>query len=126
MKFHLAPYLLMISLFLTPLAVQAQDPYLQSEDQTAEEIAIALTSSYQAELGMTVEQGNKFRQKVEEFQIRRQEINQMDRPVRERMNLMKKLSRQENAEMANILTRPQLRAYKQLKKELQPEQVTVN
>ncbi|MDC6351477.1 hypothetical protein PP178_07915 [Zeaxanthinibacter sp. PT1] len=126
MKIQLAPYILLISLFLTQLSVQAQDPYLQSEDQTAEEIAVALTSSYQAELGMTVEQGNKFRQKVEEFQIRRQEIDQMDLPVRERMTLMKKLSQQENAEMANILTRPQLRAYKQLKKELQPEQVTVN
>ncbi len=126
MKLQYLNFLLLGFLFLGPVDINAQDPYLQSENKTAEEIAIALTRDYQAELGMTVEQGSKFRQKVEEFQIRRQKIDKMDLPVPEKMVLMKKLSRQETAEIANILTNPQLRAYKRLKQSMQPEQVTIN
>ncbi|TDQ31359.1 hypothetical protein [Zeaxanthinibacter enoshimensis] len=126
MKLQYLNFLLLGFLFLAPVDINAQDPYLQTENKTAEEIAIALTRDYQAELGMTVEQGSKFRQKVEEFQIRRQKIDKMDLPMPEKMVLMKKLSRQETAEIANILTNPQLRAYKRLKRSMQPEQVTIN
>ena len=126
MKVRFVKQLLLGCFFLGSLLSQAQDPYLQSGDKTAEEIAIILTGNYQAELGMTVSQGSKFRQKVEEFQIRRQEIDRLDIPAAEKMALMKELSRQETAEMANILTKPQLRAYKRLKRTMQPEQVTIN
>ncbi len=103
----------------------AQDPYLQNSAGTQEEIAAELTRAYQDDLGMTVEQAAKFRIKAEEYLIRQAEIKERDFPAGAKLALLKELSRSETAEMRNILTLPQYRAYKRLKKDLQPVQVTI-
>lgn len=105
--------------------VTAQDPFLQNEVRGSDERANALMQAYQAELGMTVEQALLFRNKAEEFVIRRQRLQQMDLPVEEKVGLLQQLSDQETAEMGNVLTRTQLRAYQKLKLRLQPVAVLV-
>ncbi len=107
------------------ISAHAQDPYLQTEKAGADERANALMRSYQSELGMTVDQALLFRNKAEEFVIRRMELQARDLPVEESLRLLQALSDQETAEMGNILTLPQLRAYKKLKRELQPVAVVV-
>lgn len=103
----------------------AQDPYLQEGEKELEKVATDLMRRYQQELGMTVEQAILFRDKVEEFEIRRDEVKTRNLPVKEALRLLGAISRQETAEMANILTRPQLRVYRKLKSSLQPVELVV-
>ena len=119
-------FLLLASLFTCftgPL--QAQDPYLQHESRNARERANQLMELYKPELGMTVDQAFLFRNKAEEFVIRRNRIQDMDVGLKEKLHLLQELSDQETAEMGNILTLPQLRAYQKLKLKIQPVAVTV-
>ncbi len=105
--------------------VQAQDPYLQHGNREAREQANRLMQYYQQELGMQVEQAFLFRNKAEEFIIRRQKLKALDMTVKEKLHMLRELSDQETAEMANILTRPQLRAYRKLKPGIQPVEIVV-
>lgn len=117
--------LLFILVFSTSSTMFGQDPYLQKDKNSAEKQANELTRAYQAELGMTVEQAVLFQKKAEEFVLRRNEIISRDFTTKEKLGLLKRLSKQETAEMANILTLPQVRQYKKLKKDIQPIQVVV-
>lgn len=102
-----------------------QDPYMQKGNPSAEKVAEELTRVYQDDLGFTIEQGNQFMIKAEEYVIRRNKVREQDLPTKKKLALLRELSRMETAEMRNILTLPQYRAYKRLKKDLQPIQVTV-
>ncbi len=112
-------------LVCTAQLVWSQDPYLQKDNELAEQQATALMKIYQDDLGMTVEQALLFKTKATEFMIRHNKIQQDDLPPAEKIGRLKMLSRQETAEMANILTRPQHRVYKKLKKRYQPIAVVV-
>ena len=118
--------LIIFVLFCLVTPMEAQDPYLQNEVRGADERANTLMRAYQAELGMTVEQALLFRNKAEEFVIRRQRLQQKDLPVEEKIRLLQQLSDQETAEMGNVLTRIQLRAYQKLKLTIQPVAVVVD
>jgi hypothetical protein len=60
-----------------------------------------------------------------EFIIRQKEIKALEITDHKKLQLLTKLSKQETAEMANVLTRPQLRYYRRLKKDYQPVLVLV-
>lgn len=106
--------------------LSAQDTFFQDADPKIEEAAKTLTEKYTPELVLSSRQLLPFQSKVTEFLIRRAKIDQLrDLSVKQKIKLLKKLSKQENAEMQNILTRPQLRRYIKVKKRIQPIYVVV-
>lgn len=97
----------------------SQDPYLQNSNPKAEEQAIEITNKYIPELGLTGKQQLLFQQKVEEFLLRRYKIED-EFSGREKLDLLYQLQQEETAEMKDILTRPQLEVYKNVKLKIQP------
>ncbi|NHF60006.1 hypothetical protein FK220_011680 [Flavobacteriaceae bacterium TP-CH-4] len=118
-------YIYTLAFALITFFVNAQDPYLQQSNAEADALTRVISSKYQGALGMPADQVVRFNNKIEEFVLRRQKINALDMTTRDKLQLLQQLSHQETAEMANILTRPQLQRYRELKKEIQPVQVVV-
>jgi len=117
--------ILCITCCLLSLNCYAQDPYLQESTVGSEYESKEIAKQYSGKLGMSLDQTTRFTNKIEEFVIRKQKIEQLDSSVREKLDLLQQLSDQETAEMANILIRPQLRKYRKLKKKIQPVQLVV-
>lgn len=103
-----------------------QDPFLQEGNQTTEKRARVLTEKYQPEIVLTGTQTRLFERKLSEFLIRADKIKRMELPVKDRMQLLQELSVQENAEMANILSRPQVKRYVTVKSKIQPIAMVVD
>lgn len=118
--------LLSLTLYLGIQTGQAQDTFFQSGNANTEEQAKALTKEYQPELVMTGDQTLLFEKKLEEFLIREAQIRELDLSVADKIHLLTKLSEQQQAEMANILTRPQLRRYARINATIQPLPVVVD
>ncbi|WGK64472.1 hypothetical protein [Croceiramulus getboli] len=100
--------------------VTAQDVYLQGEvPEAIDEQARKLTDRYISELAISGEMQPIFEQKVVEFLMRREEVKEKyeGKAMLDRLFL---LSKEENGEMRNILTQPQLRRYRRIKKKIQP------
>ncbi len=112
-------------LFFITFSGIAQDPYLQGDSPEAEKKASALVPQYIDELAMSADQALKFETKMVEFLIRKEKIEEMEESYKRKLSLLTRLSKQETAEMGTILTRPQLRKYKTLKKKYQPVLVVV-
>lgn len=117
---------LLFFLLFAVVRLSAQDVFLQDESQSTEEKARALTEDYQPELVMTGTQTRLFERKLGEFLIRSEEIKKMNLSTRDRLHMLRQLSAQENEEMANILTRPQVKRYMKLKPDLQPVAMVVD
>ncbi|WP_411767522.1 hypothetical protein [Winogradskyella sp. A3E31] len=96
-----------------------QDPILQEDNDTLEEIAFDLTQAYNKELGLTGKQVTLFQKKVEEYLIREERIHQ-SLTGKTKLNRLHALRTLETKEMGDILTQPQLTLYKKLKPKLQP------
>lgn len=111
--------LLGILIFLISFSAFSQDPFLQKSSAQAKKQATEITDRYIQKLGLTGEQQLLFQQKVEEFLIRRYKI-EAELSGKEKLNLLYQLQHEETAEMNDILTRPQLEVYKQVKPEIQP------
>lgn len=118
--------LILFTIFLSAVAALGQDPFLQEGSQATEKRARAITENYQPELVMTGTQTRLFERKVSEFLIRADKIKQMELPIREKMQLLQELSLQENGEMANILSRPQVKRYIKVKSNIQPIAMVVD
>lgn len=112
-------------LMLCGVSAFAQDPYLQKGSESAENRAVALTKKYQPELVMTGKQTLLFQNKLEEFIIREDKIKEADMSDEDKVHLMARLSEQLSMEMANVLTRPQLRRFNKVKTRLQPVALVV-
>ncbi len=118
---------LIILLLFTVIGIRGQDAFLQNdESQATEKKARVLTEDYQSELVMTGSQTRQFERKLGEFLIRAEKIKKMDLTTRDRLHLLRQLSAQENEEMANILTRPQVKRYMKIKPKLQPVAMVVD
>lgn len=111
--------ILALLILLIGFTAFSQDPFLQKSNPTAREQAIEITNKYISELALTGEQQTLFQQKVEEFLIRRYKI-EAEFSETEKLNLLYQLQQEETEEMNDILTRPQLKVYKQVKPEIQP------
>ena len=109
---------LLLTLFLG-INVFAQDPMLQKNNQALDEQAKELTQTYSKELALNGEQIGMFENKVEEFLIRSEKIKK-EFQGRKMFEMLYTLQARETAEMDNILTRPQLELYKQIKPRIQP------
>lgn len=111
-----------ILLFLTfvySATFYAQDPMLQKDAPSLEDQAYEITQNYNEELGLNGKQVTLFEKKVEEFLIRRKDIEEK-LEGREKLNALFNLQTQETLEMNNILTQPQLDLYKKIKTKIQP------
>lgn len=111
----------MLVLFIS-FSAFSQDPYLQKPDPEATKEAKKLTDRYNLELALTGEQQLLFQQKVAEFLIRREKVEE-NLNGKEKLDFLFQLQEQETAEMADILTRPQLQVYKQVRTDIQPLEV---
>ena len=101
-----------IGMFLFTNPVSAQDPM----DQKANE----LVRAYQADLGLTIEQAVDFQKAIKNYLQKREEVKAMDVSAEDKKSMLKDVSDLENRAMQGILDAKQLKAYKKLKKELQP------
>jgi hypothetical protein len=81
--------------------------------------AIRITTEYNRELAFTGEQELLFRQKIEEFLIRKSQIEK-DFNGQKKVELLSALQREETREMNDILTRLQMEFYKKVKPQIQP------
>lgn len=85
-----------------------------------EKQAAKLVQAYQADVGMTVEQATAAYEKIAETIVKENDIrNSTATPEEKKKNLIT-LSKQETEYMSTILDANQLKAYKKMKKTLQP------
>ncbi len=108
----------LLFLFINTI-VFSQDPILQNSNERAEQEAIEITNLYIPKLALTGKQQLLFENKVEEFLIRRYEIDSTYEG-REKLDLLYKLQEQETTEMNNIITQPQMNVYRKVKPSIQP------
>lgn len=108
-----------IILILFTVPVNAQDPFLQENDESIEKMAKELSETYNKQLALNGKQPLLFQKKIEEFLIRERDIRRQFRG-KEMLDLINKLRETETGEMGNILTRPQLNVYKRIKHSIQP------
>jgi hypothetical protein len=111
--------ILIILTVLFGFQMHAQDPFLQKDSDAMEAKAKEITQKYDAELGLTAKQAILFQKKVEEFLIRRQNVNNAF-TGKERLDQLLILQTNETAEMGNILTQIQLDRYKKFRPIFQP------
>ncbi len=101
--------------------VNAQDPYLQKSNRKVRQMASDITRAYQPRLIMGAEQAIMFRQKVAEFLIHRQWVEDNPRlSPKQKYTLLKKISSRETSEMAQVLEHYKWQEYMRLKPGIQP------
>ncbi len=111
--------LLLITILMAPIIVMAQDTFFQNSNENVRSEAIRITTEYNRELAFSGEQELLFRQKVEEFLIRKNEIEKAF-SGQKKIDLLSALQREETREMNDILTRLQLEFYRKVKPQIQP------
>ncbi|MFD0860624.1 hypothetical protein ACFQ1M_00265 [Sungkyunkwania multivorans] len=122
MKTQITSFLFFLTLAFT---VNAQDPYLQKDMEYLEPVVDSIAQLYNPRLVMSAEQYVLFKKKLMEFEIRRENVRKMDAPIKKKLSMLKALSKIETREMDDILTRFQHKAYKRVKKEIQPVAIVV-
>lgn len=110
--------LILLSL-LFAYQLSGQDPLLQETDSALEGVATKITQEYNDQLALDAKQYILFEQKVEEFLIREETI-QENFKGEDKLDKLYKLRKAESLEMRNILTKPQFDLYKRIKQEIQP------
>ncbi len=119
--------IVIVVILLNTGSLFAQDAYFQEADQEIRKASKKLVETYTPELVLSGNQLLQFESKVKEFLIRRSRVDaEQHMTTREQLKLLKRISKQENAEMQNILTRPQLRRYVKIKRKIQPVYVVLN
>lgn len=108
------PLFLICFLFVIPFG-QAQD-YSKEAQKRADD----LVRAYQAELGMTIEQATDFHKAVADFETERMKVQAKKLPADQEMAALKSITKSEMAAMGNLLKPNQMKAYKKLRKSLQP------
>ena len=111
--------LLLITILMAPIIVMAQDTFFQNSNENVRSEAIRITTEYNRELAFSGEQELLFRQKVEEFLIRKNEIEKAF-SGQKKIDLLSALQREETREMNDILTRVQMEFYRKVKPQIQP------
>lgn len=112
-------YIFSVLIMFISLSAFAQDTNFQNGSEDAEMKATKITDQYNAELGLRAKQELLFRKKVEEFILRAEDIKR-NYKGREMLNKLLINQKNETAELGNILTRPQLEKYKEVRPRIQP------
>ena len=109
-----------ISLVLTAFVIMIGTHIGSAQDGVIDQKADELVRAYQADLGLTIEQAAEFHKAIKHYLNKRMEINAMDASSDDKVSMLKDVDVMENNAMEGILDAKQLKAYKKLKKELQP------
>lgn len=113
--------ILCLILCTTGFILSAQDPYLQESHWKIRKMASDITRQYQPKLVMGAEQAILFRQKVAEFLIHREWVeNHPELSPGARYHLLKRISSRETSEMAQILEMYKWQEYMRVKRIIQP------
>lgn len=108
-----------IYIFISSVAL-GQDPYFQKANRKIRQQAIAITRNYQPGLVMGSEQAMMFKEKVAEFLIRKQAVENTNFSPKKKYFYLKRLYHQESAEMVDILEPYKWQEYVRMKKIIQP------
>lgn len=103
---------LAFGMFLFTNSISAQDKLEQKANE--------LVRAYQADLGLTIEQAMDFQKAIKSYLQKRKEVKAMDVSDADKRSMLQDVSDLENRAMESILDAKQMKAYKKLKKELQP------
>lgn len=99
--------------------LSAQDVYTQENTEVHDAEAQKITKTYDTKLSLDANQFVLFEKKVEEFLIKRAKIEE-EYTGKDKLDMLFRMQARETIEMKNILTRPQWKLYKRIKKEVQP------
>ena len=113
---------IIIALLFIGVQSFAQDPYFQQSNPEMKAEAIKITDTYDLQLALSGKERLLFQQKVEEFLIRRSQIEKA-LSGKEKLNYLYDMQLEETEEMNDILTRPQLKVYKRIKPSIQPLEI---
>ena len=108
--------MLILSMFLLLFTVTGQ----AQVDGMIDKKTTELVRAYQAEVGLTIEQATEFQKAIKHYLIKRKVVKVMDATAQDKSGMLKDVSDMENKAMVAILDAKQMKAYKKLKKELQP------
>lgn len=110
---------LLLALFVTCIAtaqeLDATDPTPQQDQK-----AYKLTQVYNDELSLTGKQMRYMKDKIAKFMVKQNDILTSDRTVADKNTLLEAFYVEETKEMADILTQPQMKVYKNVKPNIQP------
>ena len=109
-----------ISIVLAAFVFLLSTPVVSAQEGVIDQKANELVRAYQADLGLTIEQAADFHKAIKHYLNKRMEINAMDASSDDKVSMLKDVNIMENKAMEGILDAKQLKAYKKLKKELQP------
>ncbi|WP_040248899.1 hypothetical protein [Psychroserpens mesophilus] len=116
MKTKITTLLLLLSL---TLGFAQQYPPINDGSLKVEAKADSITDAYDRELSMTAKQKALFKLKVEDYLLRKQNI-ESKYEGRKQLTALVELQAQETLDMNDILTRIQMQVYKKIKPEIQP------
>lgn len=116
MKTKITTLLLLLSL---TLGFAQQYPPINDGSLKVEAMADSITDAYDRELSMTAKQKALFKLKVEDYLLRKQNI-ESKYEGRKQLTALVELQAQETLDMNDILTRIQMQVYKKIKPEIQP------
>lgn len=116
MKTKITTLLLLLSL---TLGFAQQYPPINDGSLKVEAKADSITDAYDRELSMTAKQKALFKLKVEDYLLRKQNI-ESKYEGRKQLTALVELQAQETLDMNDILTRIQMQLYKKIKPEIQP------
>ena len=85
-----------------------------------EKQAAKLVQAYQADVGMTIEEATAVYEKIAETIVKENDIRNSTATPEEKKENLTTLSKQETEYMSTILDANQMKAYKKIKKTLQP------
>ncbi|GEQ86412.1 hypothetical protein ULMS_19200 [Patiriisocius marinistellae] len=104
---------------MVSITTLSQNTFLQNGTNNSEENAKDLTEKYNEALIMDTNQRLLFEKKVEEFIISADKIK-ANYNGKEKLDMLFALRQNEIAEMGDILTRLQLKKYKEVRQQIQP------
>ncbi|MEO8933087.1 MAG: hypothetical protein ABI295_02175 [Xanthomarina sp.] len=115
-------YWILFIVIMVSGTLMAQDPMLQEGDRSLKDEVSTLTNAYNKALGLDGDQLVLFELKIEEFLIRREEIEAELSGI-EKLETLYEMQAQETLEMQDILTHYQYQVYKQVKPDIQPIEI---
>ncbi|MEY8848985.1 hypothetical protein AB9K26_09225 [Psychroserpens sp. XS_ASV72] len=115
-------YTLLIILLSFNYATAQQYPPVKDASLAIEEKVNDLANQYDRQLAMTAKQKALFKLKLEDYLLRRIEIEDKYNGKNE-LTMLAKLQARETQAMNDVLTQPQMEVYKRIKPEIQPLKV---
>ncbi|RZT00059.1 hypothetical protein [Aquimarina brevivitae] len=113
-------YYIVLLFLITSMTSFGQNTIYQDSDPKLAKEAKDLAYKYDKQLGLTEKQLLTMEKKIEEYLIKEKKIRNSNLSIENKILAIKQNWADESADMSDLLTRPQLQLYEQLKTEYQP------